>query len=331
MLWDVDFRTAVAQAELEDRDIAGAYHRVAFPRTDTGEPVYIETTRPELIPACVALVAHPDDERYRSLFGQTVRTPLFGVEVEVMAHELAEPDKGSGIAMICTFGDVTDVTWWRELRLPTRNIVGVDGRIIVDPPAAIAAGTDAARAAYAELAGKTVKQAQARIVEMLAEAGASSTARPSRSPIPVKFYEQGDRPLEIVTSRQWYIRNGGRDDDLREALLTAGQGADLAPALHAGPLRELGQRPERRLAHLPAALLRRPVPGLVPARRGRRDRPRPPDPRRRGPPAGRPVERSARRVRRVAAGPARRLRRRPRRDGHLGDLVAHPADRGRLG
>ena len=111
-LWDVTFQTAVAQAELEARDYPGAYHRVAFARTDGEGPVYIETTRPELIAACVALIAHPDDERYQPLFGRTVRSPLYGVELPVLAHEAAEPDKGAGIAMCCTFGDLTDVTWW---------------------------------------------------------------------------------------------------------------------------------------------------------------------------------------------------------------------------
>ncbi|MGZ6827245.1 MAG: class I tRNA ligase family protein, partial [Mycobacteriales bacterium] len=128
-LWDVDFRTAVAQAELEDRPMPGAYHRLGFLRPD-GEKVFIETTRPELLPACVALVAHPDDARYQPLFGTTVTTPLFGAEVPVHAHELADPEKGSGIAMICTFGDTTDVTWWRELDLPVRSVIGRDGRIL---------------------------------------------------------------------------------------------------------------------------------------------------------------------------------------------------------
>ena len=106
---------------MEDRERPGAYHRLRF------DDIEIETTRPELVAACVALVAHPDDERYAARFGTTVHTPLFGVEVPVLAHHLAEPDKGSGIAMICTFGDVTDVVWWRELDLPTRSIVARDG------------------------------------------------------------------------------------------------------------------------------------------------------------------------------------------------------------
>ena len=82
----------------------------------------------------MALVAHPSDERYRPLIGTTVRTPLFGVEVPVHAHPLADPEKGTGIAMVCTFGDITDVTWWRELDLPARPIVGRDGRILAATP-----------------------------------------------------------------------------------------------------------------------------------------------------------------------------------------------------
>ncbi len=129
-LWDVDFRTAVSQAELVDRERPGAYHRIGFPRVDGTGSVEIETTRPELLAACVALVAHPDDARYAPLVGSEVRTPLYGVRVPVVAHPLADPDKGSGIAMICTFGDTTDVVWWRELALPTRAIVGRDGRLL---------------------------------------------------------------------------------------------------------------------------------------------------------------------------------------------------------
>jgi valyl-tRNA synthetase len=215
-LWDVDFRTAVAQAELEDRELPGAYHRVGFSRPD-GDKVLIETTRPELLPACVALVAHPDDERYQPLFGTTVTTPLFGVEVPVVAHELADPEKGSGIAMICTFGDTTDVTWWRALQLPVRSVVGRDGRFLPVPPEPVDP-----QGPYAELAGKSVKQAQKRIVELLAESG-DLVGEPRPITHPVKFFEKGDRPLEIVTSRQWYVRNGGRDADLREALVERGR------------------------------------------------------------------------------------------------------------
>ncbi|HEY5136479.1 MAG TPA: valine--tRNA ligase, partial [Candidatus Nanopelagicales bacterium] len=221
-LWDVTFRTAVAQAELEDREREGKYYRIGFPAPD-GSRVFIETTRPELLAACVALVAHPDDERYQPLFGTTVRTPLFDVEVPVVAHHLADPDKGSGIAMICTFGDTTDVTWWRELQLPTRPIIGWDGRILPDTPEWIA--TPTGQETYAAIAGATSFTAKERMVEALGAAGfVEGDPRPTMQA--VKFFEKGDKPLEIVTSRQWYIRNGGRSDEIKDDLLA--RGAELA-------------------------------------------------------------------------------------------------------
>jgi valyl-tRNA synthetase len=227
-LWDVDFRTAVAQAELEDREVTGAYHRVRFPLADrasaaggTTKHVEIETTRPELLPACVALVAHPDDARYRPLFGSEVVTPLFGARVPVHPHALADPEKGSGIAMICTFGDVTDVTWWRELKLPVRAIVRPNGTLApvrwgtrgwesVDPARA--------QAAYDQMAGLAVKKAQAVIVRLLRDSG-DLVGEPRPVTHAVKFFEKGDRPLEIVTSRQWFIRT----IEFREALLARGR------------------------------------------------------------------------------------------------------------
>lgn len=225
-LWDVTFRTAVAQAELEDREVPGAYYRYPF-LTEDGGKVFIETTRPELLAACAALVANPDDERYQPLFGKTVRSPLFDVELEVKAHPLAKADKGSGIAMVCTFGDLTDVTWWRELQLPTRAIMGRDGRIIGETPEWIT--SEAGREAYAAIAGKTAFSAKEAVVELLSEAGLLD-GEPKKITHPVNFFEKGDKPLEVVTSRQWYIRNGGRDEDRRERLIGRGKEIDFHPS-----------------------------------------------------------------------------------------------------
>jgi valyl-tRNA synthetase len=219
-LWDVDFRTAVAQAELEDREQPGAYHRIRFARTDGDGYVEVETTRPELIPACVALVAHPDDERYRPLFERQVITPLFGAKVPVKAHPLADPEKGSGIAMICTFGDVTDVVWWRELSLPVRAIIQSNGtlRPIKWGEAGFeSADTARAQLFYDQLAGLSASKARARSVEQLRETG-DLTAEPKPITHAVKFYERGDRPLEIVTSRQWFIKTM----EFRQQLLKRG-------------------------------------------------------------------------------------------------------------
>jgi valyl-tRNA synthetase len=223
-LWDVTFQTAVAQAELEARDYPGAYHRIAFHGSDG--PVHIETTRPELVGACVALIAHPDDERYQPLFGTTVRTPLFDVEVPVLAHPAAEMDKGAGIAMCCTFGDLTDVQWWRELQLPVRVIIGRDGRILRETPEWMS--TPAAQAAYSQLAGKTTFSAREATVALLRESG-DLDGEPKPTQRMANFYEKGDKPLEIVATRQWYLRNGGRDADLRTALIGRGEQLTWVP------------------------------------------------------------------------------------------------------
>ena len=224
-LWDVTFRTAVAQAELEDREMPGAYHRLGFDGPEG--KIFIETTRPELVPACVALVAHPDDERYQHLFGQSAKTPIFGVEVPIVAHRLAQIDKGSGIAMICTFGDVTDVIWWRELKLPMRPIIGFDGRILSEGPQEILEGEGAEL--YAELAGKTVFSAKEILVKAFMDSG-DMVGEPKPITHPVKFFEKGDKALEIVSTRQWYIKNGGNDRPLAEKLINRGSEMNFHPA-----------------------------------------------------------------------------------------------------
>ena len=236
-LWDVDFLTAVAQAELEDRELSGAYHRIKFAvasgtsvaqvgsglsrTTEFSRTVEIETTRPELVPACVALVAHPDDGRYQALFGKEVLTPLFGARIPVKAHPLADPAKGSGIAMICTFGDITDVTWWRELNLPVRAVIQADGTLrplTWGAPGWESVDSVRAQRYYDGLQRLSVSKARAKIVDQLRQSGdLVGELRPITHA--VKFYEKGDRPLEIVTSRQWFIKT----IEFREALLARGR------------------------------------------------------------------------------------------------------------
>ncbi|VEG27040.1 valine--tRNA ligase [Actinomyces howellii] len=241
-LWDVTFQTAVAQAELESREYPGFYHRIAFHLTDPaaaaraeaqgapvegGADVCVETTRPELLAACVALVAHPDDERYQPLFGTTVTSPVYGVEVPVLPHPAAERDKGAGIAMCCTFGDTTDIDWWRDLGLPLRAILRRDGRVVTEVPEWVR--TDAGRRAFAAIAGRTTFSARQEVVEALRQSG-ELRGEPVATVRQTNFFEKGDKPLEIVTSRQWYVRNGGRSwtnpasgADLREELIARGQ------------------------------------------------------------------------------------------------------------
>ncbi len=234
-LWDVTFGTAVAQAEIEDRDTPGTFVRLAFALTPgphrgerapssrppgTRAAVVVATTRPELLPACVALVAHPADERYAELFGTMATTPVFGTTVPILAHRLADPAKGTGLVMVCTFGDMTDVTWWRDLQLETRPVLGKDGRLLPDPPGWIT--TEQGLAAYTQLAGRTAKAARQVITALLHEVGA---VRGDPEPVrhPVKYYEYGQTPLEIITTRQWYLRNGSKAADLATALIARGR------------------------------------------------------------------------------------------------------------
>ncbi len=224
-LWDVTFQTAVAQAELESREYPGFYHRVAF-RFDDGTPLYIETTRPELLAACTSLIANPDDDRYKPYFGKEVVSPLFKVRVPILAHPAAEMDKGAGIAMCCTFGDVTDVEWWRDLKLPTRPIIQRNGRIITSVPDWIT--DEGGRAIFEETEGKTTFTARKIIVEHLRESG-DLDGEPKPTTRMTNFYEKGDKPLEIVTSRQWYLRNGGTDPKLNAELLERGRELKFHP------------------------------------------------------------------------------------------------------
>lgn len=220
-LWDVTFQTAVAQAELEAREYPGHYYRVAFHGEDG--PIYIETTRPELIPSVCALIAHPDDERYKPLFGTTVKSPVFDVEIPVLAHDAAEMDKGAGIAMCCTFGDLTDVQWWRELDLPTRVVLGRDGRITRETPEWLVNAEP-----FTRLIGKTAFGAREAMAELLRESG-DLDGDPKPTLRMANFFEKGDKPLEIVSTRQWYITNGGKDEDLRAALLARGEELEWVP------------------------------------------------------------------------------------------------------
>lgn len=213
-MWDVDFQTAVAQAEIEDRPMPGAFHHIRF-EVEGGGDFVIATTRPELLPACVGVATHPDDPRYKNLIGKKAITPLFAVPVPIFASELVQPDKGTGILMVCTFGDATDVVWWREQKLATRQIIGRDGRLI---PVRFGSSpweskrTEIAQELYNQLQGKNVKQAQKLIVEMLRNPSYFSSGQaglvqePQALQHSVKFFEKGDRPLEFVTTRQWFVK-----------------------------------------------------------------------------------------------------------------------------
>ncbi|HYI44473.1 MAG TPA: valine--tRNA ligase [Actinomycetota bacterium] len=216
-MWDVDFQSAVAQAEVEDREKEGAFYKIRFGVDGGGETV-IATTRPELLPACIAVTAHPDDKRYKDIIGKTAITPLFNAPVPVLADEAADPEKGTGILMICTFGDAADVEKWRELGVPAREVIGRDGRI---QPATWGEGAwttldpSDAQSHYDKIVGSSINQARRTVAEMLAEAG-HTVGEPEKIRRPVKFFEKGDRPLEFVVSRQWFIKVMDKKKELIE-------------------------------------------------------------------------------------------------------------------
>ena len=226
-MWDTDFQSAVAQAEVEDRPTQGHFHDIEFGVAGSDRTFVISTTRPELLPACVGITAHPDDKRFADLFGAKAVTPLFHSQVPIFPSREADPEKGTGILMVCTFGDATDVQWWQEQRLELRQIVDRSGRLLPaqfggegwqsDDPAS-------ANDAYAQLVGKNLKQARAAIVELLrADAALHGDPRPVEHV--VRYFEKGDRPLEFVTTRQWFVRL----IDKKEELIARGREIDWHP------------------------------------------------------------------------------------------------------
>ena len=206
-LWDPADRTALAQAEVTEKESPGTLWQVAFD-LEAGGTVEIATTRPELLGACGALLIHPDHPRAPELLGKTVLTPLFRVPVPILADEKADPEKGTGIVMCCTFGDTTDIEWWREHQLPTRVILGRDGRLgdfagfgAADWPSR---DLDGAKAVIAELQGLKVNAAREKTVALLTEEGRITGATAVTRMVPCA--ERSGAPLEILVTPQWFVR-----------------------------------------------------------------------------------------------------------------------------
>ena len=207
VLWDTQFQTAVAQADIEDRQKQGFYHDIAF-SVEGGEEFVISTTRPELLPACVAVSAHPKDERYKKYFGKQALIPLFHRSVPVIPSTHADPEKGTGVLMICTFGDMEDVSFCKKQNLPTLQLIDDEGvfmDIAFDKEPFQSLKPEEAQSHYSPLKGLRVRQARKKIVKILKEKNKLKN-EPKECLHSVKFYEKGDFPLEILPKRQWYIK-----------------------------------------------------------------------------------------------------------------------------
>ncbi|HEX8125713.1 MAG TPA: valine--tRNA ligase [Allosphingosinicella sp.] len=206
-LWDPADRTAIAQAEVDEIERDGALNRIVF-RVNGGADAVIATSRPELIGACVALMIHPSHPRAAELRGRKATSPLFEVPVPIVEDLGVDPDKGTGMVMCCTFGDVTDIHWWRTHSLPLRLVIDKTGRMSgnldigsqdwpsLDP--------EAAKSTVASLAGLKVEQARAAILAMLDERGLLKGREVTRQVVPVA--ERSGAPLEIIVTPQWFIR-----------------------------------------------------------------------------------------------------------------------------
>lgn len=222
MLWDPVDQTAIAQAEVEDKELPSHFSDITFGVEGSDEKVTIGTTRPELIPACVGLFYHPEDARYTHLAGKAAITPLFGVKVPIMADESVEMDKGTGIMMCCTFGDEADIEKWRKHHLPTRTIINKYGKLDLDLPLQptdtdpMGEGCFAPGFAWPEelkekLQGKKVSNTDKKhpgarqiMLELLAESGDLLESRPITHA--VKCAERSGAALELIPTYQWFVK-----------------------------------------------------------------------------------------------------------------------------
>lgn len=181
-------RTSVAQAELDDKEVPSTFNDIAFKGPD-GSQLIIATTRPELLPSCVALLYHPDDSRYQALADQKAIVPIFNHEVPILADDSVDPEKGTGLVMVCTFGDKTDIEWYKKFNLPYKQSIGFDGKWVE------AAGP---------LAGLKVHEARAKILELLKEQGLLLAQKAISHNVNV--HERCKNEIEYVVLKQWFVK-----------------------------------------------------------------------------------------------------------------------------
>lgn len=211
MLWDPVDQTALAQADIEDHEKTTFMNDIQF-TTEDGKPIIIATTRPELLPACVAVLFHPDDTRYNKLAGKFAISPLFSVKVPLLADDMVDPVKGTGLVMCCTFGDQTDISWWRKHKLPTKIIFSKWGTIAGIEFDDTCMDKEKAEKFAMEIVGMKIIQAREKIIELLKNEGLllSQTERIQT----VKCAERSGSPLEILTTPQWFIKAVNHKDEL---------------------------------------------------------------------------------------------------------------------
>ncbi|AFC70166.1 valine--tRNA ligase [Rickettsia amblyommatis] len=195
ILWDPVDGTALAQADIEDKEKTSFMNYITF-KTEQGDPLTIATTRPELLPACVAVFYHPDDGRYKHLAGKSAITPLFNEKVPLLADPLVQQDKGTGLVMCCTFGDQTDITWWKTHNLPLKTIITKKGTIQHET----------------SIDGLKIKEARTKIIDILQEQ--ELLIKQEDITHTVKCAERSGAPLEILTIPQWFVKTISHKEEL---------------------------------------------------------------------------------------------------------------------
>jgi valyl-tRNA synthetase len=206
VIWDVTDRTALAQADIEEHELKGTMNYIQF-YTEDNTPFTVATTRPELLPACVAIFYHPKDARYTSLQGKLARVPLFETLVPLIADEDVDMEKGSGIVMCCTFGDNKDVHWWKKHQLDTKIIIHTNGRLEnLSKNAKLSTSVDTQKAENfaLKLEGLKIVEARVEIVNVLKEE--ALLLKSEEISHAVKCAERSKTPIEILITDQWFIK-----------------------------------------------------------------------------------------------------------------------------
>lgn len=222
MYWDVVDQTALAQTEIEDREMASFMNEILFAVDLSGAEcqmcpgaggcgkILIGTTRPELLPACVAVFVHPEDLRYQELVGKFAITPVFHNRVPILADPEVSMDKGTGVVMCCTFGDQQDISWWRRYQLPLVDLIAKDGYLrnvaakVLEHSQLQLVNPAAAQPLLQELEGLTVLEAREKVLAMLDEE--LCLLNQIAITHPVKCGERSKQPVEILVTKQWLIK-----------------------------------------------------------------------------------------------------------------------------
>ncbi|MEA3453268.1 MAG: valine--tRNA ligase [Patescibacteria group bacterium] len=188
ILWCPECQTAIAQAEMEDKEMPAFFNEIEF-KLEAGGRIIIATTRPELLPSCVAIFVHPKDQRYKDFIGKTVIVPLFNQKVKIIADDKVDKEKGTGAVMCCTFGDTTDIEWFLKHKLPLQISLGKDGKM---------------NKLAKEFVGLPAKIAQRKIVEKLKEKNLVKDQK--RITHAVNVHERCGTEIEILPTKQWFIK-----------------------------------------------------------------------------------------------------------------------------